>query len=108
MPANGWPLVIYAHGTGGSYRSHIKRESPRHWLRCTADNTVPIAVLGIDQVQHGPRRGASTESPNNLFYNFANPYAARDNAMQGAADQMSLGKLAATLNITDTAFTGAA
>src|SRR5262249_48062935 len=24
MPVNGWPLVIYAHGTGGSYRSHIK------------------------------------------------------------------------------------
>ena len=65
-------------------------------------------MLGIDQVEHGPRRGASTESPNNLFYNFANPDAARDNALQGAADQMSLAKFAASLNIADTALTGAA
>jgi hypothetical protein len=108
MPANGWPLVIYAHGTGGSYRSHIKEGVAKALAAVTADNTVPIAVLGIDQVQHGPRRGGSTQSPDNLFYNFANPYAARDNAMQGAADQMSLAKLAATLNITDTALTGAA
>src|SRR5262249_55049276 len=63
------------------------------------DNTVPYAVLGIDQVQHGTRRGPSTESPDNLFYNFGNPSAARDNAMQGAADQMSLARLAASLDI---------
>ncbi|HEX9297990.1 MAG TPA: hypothetical protein VF881_19250, partial [Polyangiaceae bacterium] len=24
MPAKGWPLVIYAHGTGGSFRSHVQ------------------------------------------------------------------------------------
>jgi hypothetical protein len=99
MPANGWPLVIYAHGTGGSYRSHIKEGIAKALATVSADNTVPIAVLGIDQVQHGPRRGASTESPNNLFYNFANPYAARDNAMQGAVDQMSLAKMAAGLDV---------
>ena len=29
MPANGWPLVIYAHGTGGSFRSHMREGSPR-------------------------------------------------------------------------------
>ena len=23
MPAAGWPLVVYAHGTGGSFRSHV-------------------------------------------------------------------------------------
>ncbi|MBI3178975.1 MAG: hypothetical protein HYZ27_04900, partial [Deltaproteobacteria bacterium] len=23
MPASGWPVVIYAHGTGGSYQSHL-------------------------------------------------------------------------------------
>jgi hypothetical protein len=108
MPATGWPLVIYAHGTGGSYRSHIREGVAKVLASVGTDNTVPLAVLGIDQVQHGPRRGASTESPDNLFYNFANPYAARDNAMQGAADQMSLAKMAAGLNITDTALTGAA
>jgi len=43
-------------------------------------------VLGIDQVAHGPRRGSSTASPDDLFFNFTNPAAARGNALQGAAD----------------------
>jgi hypothetical protein len=108
MPANGWPIVIYAHGTGGSFRSHIREGIASALATVGGDNTVAFAVLGIDQVQHGPRRGASTDTPDNLFYNFANPNAARDNAMQGAADQMSLAKLAASLDIKDTAITGAA
>jgi hypothetical protein len=108
MPANGWPVVIYAHGTGGSFRSHVNEGVAGALAKVAGDNTVPFAVLGIDQVQHGPRRGPSMESPDNLFYNFANPNAARDNAMQGAIDQMSLAKFAAALNITDTSLTGAA
>jgi hypothetical protein len=107
MPANGWPVVIYAHGTGGSFRSHVNEGVAKALATVGADNTVPFAVLGIDQVQHGPRRGMSTETPDNLFYNFGNPNAARDNAMQGAADQMSLAKLAASLDIKDTTLTGA-
>jgi pimeloyl-ACP methyl ester carboxylesterase len=54
---------------------------------------VAFATLGIDQVSHGPRRGtspASKTSPNDLFFNFANPAAARFNALQGAADQHTL------------------
>ncbi|HEX9296538.1 MAG TPA: hypothetical protein VF881_11905, partial [Polyangiaceae bacterium] len=57
--------------------------------------------------EHGPRRGTSTASPENLFYNFANPRAARDNAVQGGADQMSLTKFAASLDIKDLGLTGA-
>ena len=53
-----------------------------------------MAVLGIDQVQHGPRRGASDASPSDLFFNFVNPAAARGNPLQGAADQMSLVRFA--------------
>jgi hypothetical protein len=49
-------------------------------------------VLGIDQVAHGPRRGSSMESPDNLFFNFLNPAAARGNPLQGAADQLSLAR----------------
>jgi hypothetical protein len=108
MPANGWPLVIYAHGTGGSFRSHVNEGIASILSTVAGDNTVPFAVLGIDQVEHGPRRGMSTDTPDNLFYNFANPNAARDNAMQGAADQVSLAKFAAALNITDTVLTGSA
>ncbi|HEX4445862.1 MAG TPA: hypothetical protein VH044_03975 [Polyangiaceae bacterium] len=102
MPAGGWPLLVYAHGTGGSYRSAITegvagREAA---IDDGAGGNYHVAVLGIDQVEHGPRRGASQDSPDNLFYNFANPKVARGNPMQGAADQMSLVRFASALNLT--------
>jgi hypothetical protein len=92
MPAGGWPLVVYAHGTGGSFRSHVTEGVARRLASVDdgAGGHVNIAVLGIDQVETGPRRGTSTDSPDNLFYNFANPGAARGNPLQGAADQLSL------------------
>jgi hypothetical protein len=98
MPAGGWPLVVYAHGTGGSFRSHVT-EGVAHRLASVDDGSgghVNIAVLGIDQVETGTRRGnapESQDSPDNLFYNFSNPLAARGNPLQGAADQLSLVRL---------------
>jgi len=94
-PTNGWPVTIYAHGTGGSFRSHVVDGSAKMLA------AAGFAVLGIDQVQHGPRRGTSTMSPNDLFFNFANPAAARFNAQQGAADQHALVRLLEALSITD-------
>src|SRR5258706_11643843 len=67
--------------------------------RDDADTAVAIAVLAIDQVEHGPRRGASSESPNTLFYTSAIPLAARGNPFQGAADQASLVRLAQGLAV---------
>ena len=100
MPSAGWPLVIHAHGTGGSFRSHIRPEVSGALAKAaTPGGTVGFAVLGIDQVQHGPRRGASTASPNDLFFNFKNPAAARGNPLQGAVDQVALAKFAAALDI---------
>lgn len=82
------PVVIYAHGTGGSFRSHITEGVA---ARLAAESK-PMAVLGIDQVGHGTRRGASTADPSTIFFNFANPAAARGNVLQGAADQMALAR----------------
>jgi hypothetical protein len=96
MPATGYPLAVFAHGTGGSFRSHVRPEVAGE----LAAGTPPMAVLGFDQVQHGPRRGASTKSPNNLFFNFQNPKAARGNPQQGAADQLSIARFAAALDVT--------
>jgi hypothetical protein len=93
MPANGYPVVVYAHGTGGSFRSHINEGVAKMLAQAG------IAVIGIDQVQHGPRRNGSTKSPNDLFFNFTNPGAARGNPLQGAADQLSLVKLARDLDL---------
>jgi hypothetical protein len=101
MPSEGWPLVVFAHGTGGSFRSHIRPEVAGALSNVSTPGgaTVRFAVLGIDQVQHGPRRGGSTESPDNLFFNFGNPLSARGNPLQGASDQLVLGELLATLDV---------
>ncbi len=97
MPAGGWPLVVYAHGTGGSFRSHVTEGVAARLAN--VDGTTRIAVLGIDQVAHGTRRGASMVAPQNLFFNFTNPAAARGNVLQGAADQMALVRFAKALSL---------
>ena len=103
MPAAGWPLVVYAHGTGGSFRSHVRAEVAGALAKATTPSgSVGFAVLGIDQVEHGPRRGTSTASPNDLFFNFKNPSAAQGNPIQGAVDQIMLGRFAAQLKLTAT------
>ncbi len=101
MPDGGWPLVVFTHGTGGSYRSHLNNTSVAQNLAAakTPDGDVAFAVLGYDQVQHGPRRGDSEESPENLFFNFRNPDAAQGNPLQGAADVISIGRFGSSLNI---------
>jgi hypothetical protein len=111
-PATGWPLAIYAHGTGGSFRSHAVDGTSAALSNITLASgaTTGFAVLGIDQVEHGTRRGSSTSSPNDLFFNFGNPQAARGNTLQGAADQHALVRLAKSLAASgiDKAVTGTA
>ncbi|MBM4361970.1 MAG: hypothetical protein FJ104_04770 [Deltaproteobacteria bacterium] len=101
-PATDVPLVVYGHGTGGSFRSHLRDEVAGALARATPK----LAVLGYDAVQHGPRRNGSTASPNVLFFNFKNPDAARGNPLQGAADVVSVGRFARGLVLPGSA-TGA-
>jgi hypothetical protein len=94
-PAAGFPIAIYAHGTGGSFRTHTLDGSAKNLSSVTVGSgatatTMGFAMLGIDQVEHGTRRGSSMASPNDLFFNFTNAQAARYNPIQGAADQHSL------------------
>jgi hypothetical protein len=100
-PSGGWPTVVYAHGTGGSFRSHIVQGIAKSLAAGVDDgqsNIVRAATIGIDQVQHGPRRNGSMESPQDLFFNFFNPKAAIGNPQQGAADQMALLRFAPTVS----------
>jgi len=97
MPPNGWPVMLYGHGTGGTYRSAV--ESAGIVLaQVETDDTqggtvnVGAAVVGWDGVMHGPRRGGSDIDPGTLFFNFANPLAARGNLYQGAVDVFALTK----------------
>jgi hypothetical protein len=103
-PAAGWPAVVFAHGTGGSFRNHVRDEV----AGVLAAATPKLAVIGIDQVEHGPRRGDSQESPNHLFFNFLNPAATRGNPLQGAADQLSVARFAKALDVDAATTTGSA
>lgn len=94
----GIPLVITAHGTGGSFRTHVDVGTAASLSAvAVGSQVVSFAVLGFDQVQHGPRRGESDELPDQLFFNFLNPDASRGNPLQGAADLISMARFARTL-----------
>jgi hypothetical protein len=93
-PTNGWPIVIYQHGTGGDWMSFIDDDTAQFLAQ------QGLAVISTDQVLHGIRN--PTGDPDVDFFNFANPYAARDNALQGQADAWSQMRLAFGMTIDDT------
>jgi predicted esterase len=92
-PAAGWPVVVYAHGTGGSYRSFINNGT------AAALAAEGIAAISIDQTLHGPRNPGG--DPEVDFFNFQNPLAARDNTLQGALDDFQLVRLVTAFDFTD-------
>ncbi len=92
-PMGGFPTVLYAHGTGGSYRSVVTEglAASLASIALGGGTRAHLATVGFDGVMHGPRRGEGvTDPPDRLFFNFANPEAARDNVLQGAADVFAL------------------
>jgi pimeloyl-ACP methyl ester carboxylesterase len=101
MPANGWPVVIFAHGTGGGYRSFIDNGMAAALAHVTDSEGATLGrfvVVGIDGSMHGPRRG-SDDDPDELFFNLRNPKSVRDNVYQGAADKFQLVRLVKGLEI---------
>lgn len=93
-PAGGYPIVLYAHGTGGDYRSFIDdRTAESLGAAC-------LASMGVDQIFHGTRPGAPPDSDPTkettiqlLFFNFDNPAAARTNNRQSAVDVLQQARL---------------
>ncbi len=114
-PATGFPVVLYAHGTGGWYLQ-AACEGIADLLAARG-----IASLGVDQVEHGPRNpacaepapdprfplclaqgqtGANYESCVGLdYFNLFNPWAGRDNTRQGAADLFQLTRFAKSVSV---------
>ena len=92
-PAAGYPIVLYAHGTGGNYRSMLgaNHEAENLGARC-------IATMGIDQMFHGDRLDRG--SPDILFFNVLNPVAGRANAVQSAIDLVQQARLFTEANFT--------
>ena len=92
MPAGGWPLVVYAHGTGRQLPEPRDRRGRRRLASVDdgAGGQATSRCSASTRWSTGRGGGRRTDSPDNLFYNFANPGAARGNPLQGAADQLSL------------------
>ncbi|MDB4938867.1 MAG: putative extracellular enzyme of alpha/beta hydrolase superfamily [Labilithrix sp.] len=93
-PAAGYPVVLYAHGTGGDYRSFIYDGTAR------AAGQKCLASMGIDQIFHGTRPGApplgdpSAETIIQLrFFNLENILAARTSNRQSAIDVVQQARL---------------
>lgn len=103
-PAGGWPVLIFAHGTGGNYMGGLAALAED--VADIRDGNRPlakVALLTFDNVMHGPRQGlapAAWEDPGPLFFNIRNPRAARDNVLQGAADVFSLVRWVESLNLS--------
>ena len=96
-PMEGYPVLVYAHGTGGTFNGQM---SSAGIARAAALATEPAVLVAIDLPMHGERNGddGSAEEPPDpdaLFFNFLNPRAARDNVLQGSADLMSVVRWAA-------------
>ena len=82
-PTEGWPVVLFSHGTGGDYTNVFNGAIADALAR------EGIAAIGYDGTLHGPR-DPTESNPNLTFFNLFNPVAARDNVLQGAADLVTL------------------
>ncbi len=90
-PASGWPVVLYSHGTGGSYRSFINSKVSDVLASVKDDQGQVIsrlAVVGIDQNLHGNRSPSASVAT--TFFNFLNPAASVHNIVQSGIDNFSL------------------
>jgi hypothetical protein len=96
MPATGWPVAIYSHGTGGGWESYLSDGTGSRLAQ------QGIATISMDQVLHGPRNPGG--DPEIDFFNYSNPLAARDNALQGAADAFSQHRLVENLVVDGATF----
>ncbi len=90
MPDEGWPIVLYAHGTGGDFVS-----CKTGILNVASDILKEgVAMVCIDQPLHGVR-GNENWQVDFLSFNFANPYSGRMSFRQAAIDIMSLARMVA-------------
>lgn len=107
MPAEGWPLIIYAHGTGGDYLTFYREllDIRAAFINMPSGEPMRMAMIGIDQVLHGPRDPEHSD-PEITFFNMNNLEAARDNVKQGGADDFQLLRLIENFAIDKAPTTG--
>ncbi|MCP4444248.1 MAG: hypothetical protein GY811_02735 [Myxococcales bacterium] len=86
MPEEGWPLVLYGHGTTGDYLSYEQDGTAERMA------SRGLAVMSMDQVMHGDRLDEGDVQT--LFFNFLNPLSSQGNVMQAALENYQLVRLA--------------
>ena len=86
IPANGWPVVMYGHGTGGDWKSFANESLAFTPARELAK--LGIAVMAIEQPLHGTRYNGDQGGEIINSFNFFNVDAARTNFRQSAVDVM--------------------
>jgi len=103
IPKDGWPVVLYAHGTGGDFRSFLRSGVAKKLAQVRDANEALVAqfaVIGIDQSMHGARVPEGT-SEDLAFFNVMNMPAAVDNVVQGGIDGFSLLRMVEGLTFSE-------
>ena len=85
MPEKGYPIIVYAHGTGGDAASHCEYGGDEgFWL---TSNGVPVAMIGYDACLQGNRGNGGTVTTGDLVTSMLNdPIVIRESWRQTAAD----------------------
>lgn len=86
-PENGWPVVVYGHGTGGDLYSGLG-DTPRAEAHQLA--RAGYAMLATSEPLHLGRAGHAAGSEEIDTFNFLNPLAGRDNWRQSALEKAQL------------------
>lgn len=120
MPANGWPLMLYLHGSGGEYREGVDRgplaptttrdkqgdgppgTGPADWLAARG-----VAVMGFDFPLHGDRESPPDTTGRMLYDVFGDIDSSVDNMQVSAMEVQYLTRLLAT-GVTVTTASGPA
>jgi pimeloyl-ACP methyl ester carboxylesterase len=92
MPAAGWPIIIYGHGTGGDWKSFMSNSIFPIARELSEEG---FAVISIDLPLHGERYDKAINVELASF-NFLNPKAVRSNFRQAAIDYMMLARFVRT------------
>ncbi len=78
MPAGGYPIILYGHGTGGDHTTHLRNEGAQV-------ARVGGAMIGLEAALHGDRNPDGFDVETLLI---ANPVAAREIVRQTVIDML--------------------
>jgi len=87
MPAEGYPIIVYGHGTGGDARSHCRNWWGNDEGVTLIRNGVPVSMLGFDACLQG-ERGSASSMTDMIFMFVTNPIAVRESVRQTVIDML--------------------